>query len=202
MSNDSTTATLVKLAKAHPKRADFNRSLKEAFGKPLGSGAFRTVFAADKETVIKVRRSRPNGSGFRMCDIQDSNREEAEAYEQLVDEDPIFAQFVLPPIYIALPNNHDAVMMKRVEKVWGKLSQCVREKHERDDTLIGRQYRIISNVFEDSHWDNIGIMGNRVFLIDMNQGFYGKHWRDAFREMAINVLTELGVLDRAEEAGA
>jgi len=174
MSNASILSTLNKLASANPKRADFNRAVRNAFPKCLGHGAFRSVFAADENTVIKLRRSRPNSSGFTMKDIKTANQEEAEHYENLLKNNPLFARFVLPPIYYTLPNGHDAVLMRRVEKVWGKLRQSVRERHERLDTVLGRQYRIISNCFQDSHWGNIGLLNNRLYLIDINQGFYGE----------------------------
>ena len=196
--------TLEEIAYLNPKRADFNRAVRKAFPKCLGHGAFRSVFAAD-DMVIKIRRSRPNGSGFRMSDIQTANQEEAEHYETLAMEQPLFANFVLPPIYYTLPNDHDAVVMRRVEKVWGKLRQSVREKHEDGDTLLGRQYRIISNVFQDAHWGNIGLLNNRLYLIDLNQGFHDSEWLADCAPMATSVLTELGEIKpkaKALKAGA
>lgn len=195
--------TLEELADRNPIRADFNRAVRKAFPKCLGHGAFRSVYAADKDTVIKIRRSRPNGSGFSMRDIRVSNQEEAEYFEMLEREQPLFARFVLPPVYWTLPNGHDVVTMRRVEKVWGKLRQSVREKHEDGDTLLGRQYRIISNVFQDAHWGNIGIIGNRAYLIDINQGFHGDEWLADFVPMANEVLVELGeIKPKALKAGA
>ena len=195
---------LEELADLNPKTADFNRAVRKAFPKCLGHGAFRSVYAADEDTVIKIRRSRPNRSGFSMRDIKTANVEEAEHYENLLKNNPLFARFVLPPIYYTLPNGHDAVLMRRVEKVWGKLSQRTREKHERNNTLLGRQYRIISNCFWDSHWGNIGIIGNRAYLIDLNQGVYNDEWLEDFVAMANEVLVELGEIQAKalQKAGA
>lgn len=193
MSNNSIIATLKALAKDFPRRSDFNKAVAANFGKRLGSGAFRTVYDAG-DVVVKLRRHRVRDDGsFGMDEINTANAEEAESYTDLKRAAPLLANFVLQPTYVKLPNKHDAIIMQKVEKLWGRLTSAQRKRHEDEDTLMGKQYRIISHVFYDSHWNNIGIIGNRAYLIDFNRGFCGD-LADEFEDMAKNVLTELGVL--------
>lgn len=128
-----------------------------------------------------------------MDEINTANAEEAESYTDLKRAAPLLANFVLQPTYIKLPNKHDAIIMQKVEKLWSRLTYAQQHRHEDEDTLLGKQYRIISHVFCDSHWDNIGIIGNRAYLIDFNRGWC-RSLADELEGMAKSVLKELGVL--------
>lgn len=198
MSNTDVLSILNKLAKNNRKRVDFNRAVRKAFPKCLGHGAFRSVYAAG-DMVVKLRRSRTNDSGFSMSDIHPANKEEADNYEDMVRNNPMFARFVLRPTYYTLSNGHDAVLMRRVEKVWGSLPRYIRDRHEEEDTLLGRQYRIISNCFRDAHLGNIGVIGKRLYLIDLNMGFNVDMMMD-FMSMAEIVLSELAGVQPDEMA--
>ena len=168
MSNEAIIATLTKLAKANPTRGAFNRAVADKFIK-IGSGAFRMVFDAG-DVVIKVRRAVPcRENEFPMEKIDKSNRDEAKAYASLVKCQPTLATFVLKPTLVKLPNGHDAIIMEKVDDVWGNMDQS---EVEDNNHFLHNQIQVIQMAFQDGHECNVGVKGNRAFLIDLN--FYDR----------------------------
>lgn len=197
MSNKSIIATLTKLAEENKSRADFNRAVKAAFPVCLGAGAFRKVYDAG-DVVIKLRRHEPRrNNAFPMSQIDSSNSDEASSYLRFKKANPIFAHFILQPTLITLPNGHDAVLMEKVDFVWGS-SAMLRRSVENNRHDIHNHIQVISLVFMDSHDNNVGIKGNRAYLIDFN--FCGT-WTGMqdYKERARNVLEAVGIKFRGRK---
>jgi hypothetical protein len=159
-------AILKTLAQDFPSRGDFNKAVAANFRK-VGHGAFRLVFDAG-DVVIKIRRVKPKrDNAFPMSQINSSNRDEAAAYKKLLKSNPELATFVLKPTLVKLPNGHDVVMMEKV-KVWGSLNYAARCKVEETDNYLHDQIQVIQGAFQDAHDNNVGIKGDRAYLIDFN----------------------------------
>jgi hypothetical protein len=177
MSNESIIATLTKLAEANESRLEFNRAVAAAFPCMLGEGGFRKVYDAG-EVVIKLRRDLPKyDNTFPMRAINIANREEGEGYESFAKENPRFAHFVLKPTYVTLPNKHDVVLMEKVDFVWGEVDEWTgmgQDEYAQLNPEIHNQIQVIQEVFQDGHDGNVGIKGNRAYLIDFN--FTGTWW--------------------------
>lgn len=198
MSNAATVATLTKLARDNPKRRDFNKAVKAAFPVCLGEGAFRKVYEAG-DTVIKLRRHEPRrGNAFPMSQIDSSNADEANGYTKFKKKNAVFAHFVLEPTYVSLPNGHDAVLMKKADFVWGTTPHQIRSEIENKRHDVHNQIQIICEVFQDAHDNNIGVIGNRAFLVDFN---FDKLWNSAsdYKERARKVLEAVGVRFRGRK---
>ena len=191
MSNDKIIATLTKLASATKSRKTFNQSVAKEFGTKLGSGAFRVVYAAG-DTVIKLRRHSPRNDGrFDMDRINPSNQEESDAYSSF--EDAIMAHFILKPTYVALPNGHDAILMDKVDFVWGELDWDEQMEYAKKNPKIHDQIQIINEVFQDGHDHNVGVKGDRAYLIDFNLDKTWKGMMKSLKPRARKVLESVGV---------
>jgi hypothetical protein len=187
MSNENIISILTKLAEANPKREDFNRAVETMF-KCVGVGQFREVYAAG-EVVIKLRRY--TEEDFPMRQINASNREEARAYKRFLREYPVEAMLVLKPTLVKLPNKHDAVLMERVDQVYGKMALAVRNRFMDEKPLIHNQIQVIQSLFQDGHDNNVGIKGSRAYLIDFN--FY-RTWNEGATVADVKrVLRAVGV---------
>jgi translation elongation factor EF-G len=177
MSNEAIIATLTKLAKANPTRGAFNRAVADKFIK-IGAGCFRMVFDAG-DVVIKVRRATPiRENPFPMEKIDKSNRDEAKAYASLIKCQPTLATFVLPSTLVKLPNGHDAIIMEKVDAVWENMDQ---DDVTSNNHFLHNQIQVIQMAFQDGHDANVGVKGNRAFLIDLN--FYDR-WNLDSEELA------------------
>ena len=163
----------------------------------MGGGAFRLAYDAGK-LVIKLRRYEPNKDNpFSMIMINDANKEEATAYEAF--KDPIFVHFILRPTYVSLPNKHDAILMEKVDFVWGDLGYDERDEYAKNNPLVHNQIQIIKEVFRDGHDFNIGVKGNRAYLIDFN---FPKTWDGeikSFKSSARKALEQVGVKFRGRK---
>lgn len=167
MSNENIIATLTKLASTTKSRKDFNQSVENTYGTRLGAGAFRKVYDAGN-VVIKLRRHVPkHDNKFPMARINSSNKEEIEGYESF-KKNTFFIHFILQPTYVALPNKHDAVLMDKVDYVLGELSYDEQERLAEEKPNLYKQIQVIKEVFHDGHDFNIGIIGERAYLIDFN----------------------------------
>jgi hypothetical protein len=169
------------LAAKHKSRKGFNHAVGKKFGF-INDGAFRCVY--DAETYVIKLRQHENRSSFDDEDIDMANEQEAQNYEELMVEAPSVAFFVLAPIYIALPNGHDAILMRKVSVVandehyadiMGSDDECYglndyAAKHFTD--LMQEQLEFITGSFCDSHDNNIGwdMATGRVWFIDYNHG--------------------------------
>jgi hypothetical protein len=172
MSNDfslgSLRHTLTNLAKGNPTRKDFNAAVKRAFPVCLGEGAFRKVYEAG-DLVIKVRRHEP-----RRCNphpqyrIDAANSDEMKGYKDFCKTQPVLSRLVLPPTYFCLPNNHDAIIMEKMENTWEGVGCRGRMDIEENNTALHNQIQVIQEIFSDAHGANIGFKGKRAYLIDFN----------------------------------
>jgi len=163
---DNTLAILKTLAQDFPNRGGFNKAVAANFRK-VGQGDFRLVFDAG-DVVFKIRRANPKrDSAFPMSQINSSNRDEAAAYKKLLKSNPDLATFVLKPTLVKLPNRHDVVMMEKV-KVWSSLNCNARCEVEENDNYLHDQIQVIQTSFRDAHDNNVGIKGDRAYLIDFN----------------------------------
>jgi hypothetical protein len=172
-------AALKKLAAKHKTRKGFNHAVGRMFDF-INDGAFRQVYDAGTY-VIKVRNHKKL---FRLNDedIDMANKVEAQNYKDLMVAAPSVAFFVLAPIYIALPNGHDAILMRRVSVCAGDdhyKDALESECYDMDDyadkyftDLMKEQMEFITGAFRDAHDDNIGwdMATGRVWFIDYNNG--------------------------------
>lgn len=205
MSNKSIIATLTKLAAANKSRANFNKAVAAAFPTKLGAGAFRKVYAAG-DTVIKLRRAIPlRSNAFPMYKIDAANRDEGEAYAKFANKHKMFAHLVLKPTYVSLPNGHDVVLMDKVDFVWREVSgwtgMC-QSDYARQNPEIHNQIQVIQETFQDGHDGNIGIKGNRAYIIDFN---FSGTWHGSLNEYkprVRKVLEAVGVKFRGRKPKA
>jgi hypothetical protein len=190
MSIDTIIDTLTTLATTYKSRVGFNKSIASHY-KKIGSGAFRIVFDAGTY-VIKVRRSVPCSSNpFPIAMIHAANKDERDGYEKVKIASRTFAKFVCEPHYFSLPNGHDVIIMEKVEVVYGQLDRKSRKKYDADD-IINDQMTLISEIFVDGHWNNIGIRGNRAYLIDVNMSEFHRG-SNYYEKRSRNVLRKVGV---------
>jgi len=193
MSQDKILATLTKLAEAHPKRADFNKAVKVAFPFVLGSGAFRRVHDTDEGFVIKLRHDKPKrDNAFPMREIDSSNKDELAGYNKIKRRSALLAHFVLKPTYFALPNGHDVVLMEKMDNTWDSIGYAARRNVEKNNHALHNQVQVIEKTFNDGHWKNIGIKGNRAFLLDVNFSNIWS-WDDEDKAFARLTLEKAGV---------
>lgn len=171
-------STLENLAvEAGTDRRKFNALVAANFRK-LGHGAFRIVFDAG-DYVIKLRRHKPyDQNEFPMREIDKSNADEVRGYKQLVKEWDYLSQFVLKPTMMRLPNKHNVVIMPKVDAVVRKLEEAGSDNDEWEEDApenLLDQVTFIEENFRDGHTANIGILGKRAYLIDINFAglFYG-----------------------------
>lgn len=163
--------------KAGKDRKTFNALVGDTYRK-IGQGAFRLVYDTG-EFVIKLRRYKPQSSNdFPMRQINSSNADEMRGYKSIVRGWKWTGQFVLKPTLIRLPNGHNVIVMPKVDTIVRTLEDdgCDNDawKDDAPETLVD-QVTFIEETFRDAHTANIGILGRRAYLIDINFAglFYG-----------------------------
>jgi hypothetical protein len=171
-------STLENLAvEAGTNRNIFNKLVGSNYRK-IGQGAFRIVMDAG-DYVIKLRRHKPCADNeFPMRQIDTSNHDEVRGYKEIAKQWEFVTQFVLKPTLIRLPNKHNAVIMPKVDAVVRTLEEDGSDNDEwQDDAPVNLvdQVTFIQETFRDGHTANIGILGKRAYLIDINFAglFYG-----------------------------
>jgi hypothetical protein len=179
---DTIIANLTKMVKvAKNDRNTFNKMVQGYYGDPIGAGAFRKVFDAG-DFVVKLRRVKPFWDNpFPMSQIHTSNADEAKGYRSLRRNWKYLSGFVLKPLYVELPYGHDAIIMPKVERT------CRDLENEHGDEwrsfaveegewspILDAQYCFVTECFNDSHDANLGYIGNRLYLIDIN--YYGVYF--------------------------
>lgn len=161
MSLDTIRSTLETLARTTRSMETFNGATGSVFPM-LDSGSYRVVFDAG-DYVIKLRK--PEGTWSKDM-MHNGNCIERRNWMNLPSE---MQFFVLEPIYMVLPNGHDAIVMRKVNvthtaksgRWWLSWTPA-----------MNMQHRFILNTFIDSHERNIGwdVTTERVWLIDYNHG--------------------------------
>jgi hypothetical protein len=171
-------STLEALAvEAGSDRRIFNKFVGNKY-RQIGQGAFRIVFDAG-DYVIKLRRHKPwRENEFPMRQINSSNSDEMKGYKSIARDWKFVAQFVLKPTLIRLPNKHNVVIMPKVDAIVRTLEEDGIDNDEwKDDAPVNLvdQVTFIQETFRDGHTANIGILGRRAYLIDINFAglFYG-----------------------------
>jgi len=160
-------------AKAGKGRKKFITEMEKSFTF-IGEGAFRLVFASN-DFVIKVRRHKPDEDcGFSQRQINSSNQDETNGYEELSSDWEHLPGFVVKPILVELPHGHDVVIMERVTPI----RSLVDDGEEADDSIIELletnrrqllQFQFLQETFMDSHSGNLGInKAGNVVIFDFN----------------------------------
>jgi len=192
-------AALTKLAAKYKSRRSFNGAVSKKFPF-IDDGVFRRVHDAGT-FVIKVRQHE-NDSDFDDWQIDDANTDEMCMYDNLVAEAPSVAFFVLAPVYLALPNGHDAIIMPKVSvvandehfgHVIGTDEDCCDLRDyiaNHMSPLMYEQFVFITDSFSDMHDGNIGwdAATGRVWCIDYNLGSEGDSSDPHVRKMANMVM--------------
>ena len=165
MNKKQVIVELTKLATNNLSRRSFNKAVHKNF-KQIGSGACRLVYDAGN-SVIKIRRFKKICpiTIFDMKKINNSNLDEYTMYLNICINAPKLSPWLLKPEYFILPNNHDVVIMKKVETPIKLL-----------DNHINNQIIMLQDIFEDAHDDNLGILQNRVYVIDLNHSGYNTEY--------------------------
>jgi hypothetical protein len=180
-------------ATVYPDRESFNNAITD-IAPVIGNGSFR--FGADfGDYVVKLRHiDNRHNDNFGMVHIDSSNKTERKEWLKLSKRLPAVAQFVAMPIYVKLPNGHDAVIMKRYEVC--ELLEKNGEKYYSDipfgkfsDTMK-EQLRFVRTVFTDGHDGNVGwdFKTQRVYLIDFNFSGTGGGWIPCIETEAKRIL--------------
>jgi len=172
-------STLEALAvEAGSDRRLFNKFVGNKY-RQIGQGAFRIVFDAG-DYVIKLRRHKPwRENEFPMSQINSSNSDEMKGYKSITRDWKFVSQFVLKPTMLRLSNGHNAIIMPKVDAVVRTLEDD--DNYDSDGWKEDAEVNLVDQVtfieenFRDGHTANIGILGKRAYLIDINFAglFYG-----------------------------
>lgn len=161
----TTVRNIAKLAGEN--RETFNHMIMGEFGKCIGSGAFRMVFAS-KDWVIKVRRHEMReDASFSMQEIEPSNREEIAGFRKLTRNWKVLSQFVMTPFYMKLANGHDVILMRKVDYVIGQRAYSTKWCNK--NPLLEQMVSLLTECFRDAHEENLGVLNGRVYMIDVNR---------------------------------
>lgn len=165
MTKAQTIATLKELATKYKSRSGFNRAVGKMFGE-IGEGAFRRVHT-DGAYAIKIRLTPTEASNcVEPEELDSANEDEMVSYIQIAKHAPDVAYFVLKPTYISLPNDHDAVLMKRVDAEPTECIDTIVDSHP----MMRKQYDFILDTFNDAGDTNIGwdTRSKRMWYLDLN----------------------------------
>lgn len=176
MSYKETLTNLKKLGEEHRSKKAFVDAVKKKYVQ-MGAGAFRVAYMdiLNTQYIFKCRHVVPRpGSAFTQEEVNNSNKDEAESYNILVNYFPYLSTFVLPVCYYQVNKNNDVIFMPKVTPIGGEWCEEDADAEGWHENTI-EQIKFISETWEDGHYGNIGYLGKptqancRVFLMDLNR---------------------------------